>query len=125
MKFMFFNKKSLERYFIENHKLHLSRLFCCNHTCYCASMVYVTSASRYITSALSPALSKKILDVHQWSDSTEFCGICRGSSDWCIAATSKGSDEHVQPYSVPGNNRPSSETPLKRCFDGGAIAARL
>ena len=33
------------------HKLHLSRLFCCNHTCYCVNMVSVTSASRYITSA--------------------------------------------------------------------------
>ena len=27
------------------------RLFCCNHTCYCANMVSVTSASRYITPA--------------------------------------------------------------------------
>ena len=26
-------------------------LFCCNHTCYCVSMVSVTSTSRYITSA--------------------------------------------------------------------------
>ena len=31
---------------------------------------------------LSPALSKKVLDVHPWSDSTEFRGIDRGSSDW-------------------------------------------
>ena len=31
--------------------LHLSRLFCCNHTCHCVNMVSVTSASRYITSA--------------------------------------------------------------------------
>ena len=30
-------------------KLHLSRLFCCNHTCYCVKLVSVTSASRYIT----------------------------------------------------------------------------
>ena len=29
---------------------HLSRIFCCNHTCYCVTMVYVTPASRYITS---------------------------------------------------------------------------
>ena len=29
------------------HKLHLSRLCCCNHTCYCVNMVSVTSASRY------------------------------------------------------------------------------
>ena len=33
------------------HKLHCSRLFCCNHTCYCVTMVSVMSASRYITSA--------------------------------------------------------------------------
>ena len=30
---------------------YLSRLFCCNHTCYCVKMAYVTSASRFITSA--------------------------------------------------------------------------
>ena len=48
----FFNKISLYRYFIEKkHKLHLSLLLCCNHTCYCVNMVSVTSASRYITSA--------------------------------------------------------------------------
>ena len=34
----------------KKHELHLSRLFCCNHTCYCIGMVSVTSASRYITS---------------------------------------------------------------------------
>ena len=66
--------------FIEKkpHKLHLSRLLCCNHTSYCVNMVSVASALRYITSA-----SKQILDVHPWSDSTEFSGIGRGSSD-CI-----------------------------------------
>ena len=36
---------------INEHKHHLSRFFCCNHTCYCVKMVSVTSASRYITSA--------------------------------------------------------------------------
>ena len=36
---------------LKKHKLHLSRLFCCNHTCYCVNMVSVTSVSRYITSA--------------------------------------------------------------------------
>ena len=30
---------------------------------------------------LPPALSKYIFDVHPWSDSTEFRGIGRGSSD--------------------------------------------
>ena len=33
-------------------ELNLNRLFCCNHTCYCANVVSVTSASHYITSAL-------------------------------------------------------------------------
>ena len=37
--------------FFQKLKLYLSRLFCCNHTCYCVNMVSVTSASRYITSA--------------------------------------------------------------------------
>ena len=38
---------------LKKHELHLSRLFCCNHTCNnCVNMVSVTSASRYITSAL-------------------------------------------------------------------------
>ena len=36
---------------LKKHKLHLNRLFCCNHICYCVIMVSVTSASRYITSA--------------------------------------------------------------------------
>ena len=36
---------------LKKHKLHLSRLFCCNHTCYCVNMVSVTSVSRYKTSA--------------------------------------------------------------------------
>ena len=36
---------------LKKQKLHLGRLFCCNHTCYCVNMVSVTSASRYITSA--------------------------------------------------------------------------
>ena len=31
--------------------IHLSRVFCCSHTCNCVNMVSVTSASRYITSA--------------------------------------------------------------------------
>ena len=35
----------------KTHKLHLSRLLCCNHKCYCVNMVLVTSASRYMTSA--------------------------------------------------------------------------
>ena len=35
----------------KKHKLHLSGLFCCNHTCYCVNMVSVTSGSSYVTSA--------------------------------------------------------------------------
>ena len=35
----------------KKHKLHLSCLFWCNHVCYCVDMVFVTSASRYMTSA--------------------------------------------------------------------------
>ena len=37
---------------LKKHKLHLSRLFCCNHICCCVNMVSVTPESRYITSAL-------------------------------------------------------------------------
>ena len=33
---------------LKKHKLHLSHLFYCNHTCCCINMVSVTSASRYI-----------------------------------------------------------------------------
>ena len=36
---------------LKKHRFHLSRLFCCNHTCYCVNMVSVTSVSHYITSA--------------------------------------------------------------------------
>ena len=36
---------------LKKHKLHLSRLFCCNHNYYCVNMVSVTSSSRNITSA--------------------------------------------------------------------------
>ena len=41
--------KSLISRIIEvyEHKIHLCRLFCCNHTCYCVNMVSVTSAPRY------------------------------------------------------------------------------
>ena len=79
MKFMFPIKYSYSDILLKKkkHKLHLSHLFCCNHTCYCVNMVSVTSASRYITSAIS----KKVLDVHPCSDSMEFCGIGRGNSD--------------------------------------------
>ena len=51
--YVFFNKISLQRYFIEkkiNFTCHSNRLFCCNHT-YCVNIVSVTSVSRYITPA--------------------------------------------------------------------------
>ena len=53
MKFMvFFSiKYRYSDILLKKHKLHLSHLFCYNHTCYCANMVSVTSASRYITAA--------------------------------------------------------------------------
>ena len=35
----------------KKHKIHLRRLFCSSHICYCVNMVSVTPASRYITSA--------------------------------------------------------------------------
>ena len=49
MKFVFFSIKS--DILLKKHKLHLSRLFGCNHTCYCINIASVTSASRHITSA--------------------------------------------------------------------------
>ena len=52
MKFMFFSKKyRYSNILLKKHKLHLSRLFCYNHTCYCVNMVSVMSVSRFITSA--------------------------------------------------------------------------
>ena len=52
MKFKFFSiKYRYSDILLKKHKLHLSRLFCCNHTCYCVNMVSVMSASCYITSA--------------------------------------------------------------------------
>ena len=51
---------------LKKHKLHLSRLFCCNHTYYCFNMVNVTNVTLYnvsvrlynVSVTLSPALSK-------------------------------------------------------------------
>ena len=36
---------------LKKHKLHYNRLFCCNHTCHCVSMVSLISVSPYVTSA--------------------------------------------------------------------------
>ena len=49
--FVFSIKYRCSHILLIKHKLHLSRLFCCNRTCYCVNMVSVTSAARYITSA--------------------------------------------------------------------------
>ena len=52
MKFMYFSIKYRHSdILLKKHLLHLSCLFCCNHTCYCINTMSVTSASRYITSA--------------------------------------------------------------------------
>ena len=52
MKFMVFSINiAIAIFYWKKKKLHLSRLFCCNHICYCVNMVSVTSVSCYITSA--------------------------------------------------------------------------
>ena len=53
MKFKYFsiNYRKGDILLEKKHKLHLSHLFCCNHTCYCVNMVSVTPLSRYIRSA--------------------------------------------------------------------------
>ena len=52
MKLMFFSiKYRYSHILLKIHNLHLSHLFCRNHTCCYVKMVSVTSASRYITSA--------------------------------------------------------------------------
>ena len=56
------------------YKLHLSRLFCCNHTFYCVNMVSVTSASRYITSASRyhpRSQSRSSMDSTNFAESAE------------------------------------------------------
>ena len=53
MKFMFFSiKYHYSDILWKRNKLHLSRLFCCNHTCYVnmVSVMSAMSASRYISS---------------------------------------------------------------------------
>ena len=78
MKFMYFSIKYCYSDILlkKNINFIYSCLLCSNHTCYCVNMVSVTSVSRYMMWA---ALSKKILDVHPWSESTEFPGIGQGS----------------------------------------------
>ena len=56
-----------------------SRLFCCNHTCYCVGMVAVTSASGYVTQR---HVIKVDLLCTSESDSAEFHDIGRGESNW-------------------------------------------
>ena len=83
MKSMFFSIKYRYSDILlkKKHKLHLSRLFCCNHIFNCVNMVSVKYMLYNVSVMLSPALLKQNLDVHPWSDSTEFRGIGRGSSD--------------------------------------------
>ena len=52
-------------------KLHLSRLFCCSHTCYCANMVYMTPASRYHSRFQSRSKMYNNNIVHPLSDFAE------------------------------------------------------
>ena len=53
-----------------------------DHTCYCVNKVYVTSASRYLTSASRYHLRyQSRFSMYTWSDSTEIRRIGRGSSD--------------------------------------------
>ena len=66
---------------LKKHKLHLSRLFCCNHTCYCVNMVSVTSTSRYKTSASRYHPCYQSSSLMYIRGSMEFRGIGRGSSD--------------------------------------------
>ena len=53
MKFMYFSiKYRYSDILLKNIYFIHKRLLCCNHTCYYAGMVSVTSVSRYVTSAL-------------------------------------------------------------------------
>ena len=83
-------------------KLHLSRLFCCNHTFYCVHMVSVTSASR---KKRQHHVITRVIKVD--SDSTEFRRIGRGSlgSDW--------SESSMVAYAI--NNKMSCISPYVRC----------
>ena len=49
--------------------LHLSRLLCCNYTCYCVNMFFVMSASRDITSA------SRYQPSYQRRSSMYICGL--------------------------------------------------
>ena len=53
MKFMYFSIKYCNGDILleKNMNFIYSRLFCCNHTCYCVGTVSVTSASHYVMSA--------------------------------------------------------------------------
>ena len=69
MKLCFFNAISI----LKKHKLHLSHLFCCNHTCYCVNMVSMTLASHYITSA------SRYHPGYQSRSSLYICGLIPGN----------------------------------------------
>ena len=70
---------------LKKHKIRLSRLFCCNHTCYCVNMVSVTPASLYITSAsrYHPRYqSRSSMYIRRLIPRNLIRGIGRGSSDF-------------------------------------------
>ena len=52
MKLMYFSiKYRYSNTLLKNINFIFNRLFCCNYTCHCVRMVYVTSASRDVASA--------------------------------------------------------------------------
>ena len=68
----------LKRYIIEKYiNFIFSRLFCCNHTCYCVGMVSVTSGC---VISVSHYQSRSAMYIRGQSDSTKFHRIGRGSS---------------------------------------------
>ena len=57
-----FSKKNIA---LKEHKLHLSRLFCCNHTCYCVNMVFLTSHYITLVSRYHPRYqSRSLMYIH-------------------------------------------------------------
>ena len=60
----------------QQHKLHLSRLFCCNHTCIGVNICSVTSASCYIMSvSCYMTLASRYHLRYQSRSSMYICGL--------------------------------------------------
>ena len=75
---MFFSIKYRYRDILlkKKHKLHSSRLFCCNYTCYCVNMASVTSVSCCITSASCYIMSASWYHLcYQSRSSMYICGL--------------------------------------------------